>query len=116
LKILLDENLSPRLVELLSDLYPGSAHVHQCGLGSSDDSTIWDYARTNGFTIVSKDSDFEERSILLGCPPKVILLRASNCTSKEIAVLLRTAFSQIDHFIREREETCLVLGLQRKSI
>jgi predicted nuclease of predicted toxin-antitoxin system len=115
-KLLLDENLSPRLAELLSDLYPGSAHVHQCGLGSSDDSTIWEYAKANGFTIVSKDSDFEERSIILGCPPKVILLRASNCTSKVIAGLLRTPFFQIDSFIREREETCLVIGLQRENV
>ena len=115
MKLPLDENLSPRLTELLADLYPDSAHVHQCGLGSSDDLAIWEYAKVNGFTIVSKDSDFEERSILLGCPPKVILLRARNCSSKEIARLLRNAFSQIDDFIREREETCLVLGLQRKD-
>jgi predicted nuclease of predicted toxin-antitoxin system len=107
------KNLSPRLVELLADLYPGSIHVHVCGLGSADDSTIWDFAKTNGFIIVSKDSDFEERSILLGCPPKVIWLRVSNCTSKEIAGLLRTAYFEVDRFIREREETCLVLGLQR---
>jgi predicted nuclease of predicted toxin-antitoxin system len=113
-KLLLDENLSPRLAELLADLYPGSAHVHQCGLGSSDDSTIWEYAKTNNFTVVSKDSDFEERSVLLGSPPKVILLRARNCTSQEIADLLRTAFSLIDHFIRGREETCLVLGRRHK--
>jgi len=58
-KLLLDENLSPQLIEQLSDLYPGSAHVQQCGLGSTDDAAIWEYAKSNGFTIVSKDSDFE---------------------------------------------------------
>jgi predicted nuclease of predicted toxin-antitoxin system len=115
LKPLVDENLSPRLVELLADIYPGSAHVHECGLGSSDDSEIWVYAKTNGFTIVSKDSDFEERSILFGYPPKVILLRARNCSSKEIATLLRKAFPQIDGFIGERKETCLILGSQRRE-
>jgi predicted nuclease of predicted toxin-antitoxin system len=51
-KLLLDENLSPRLIEQLSDLYPGSAHVHQCGLASTDDAAIWEFAKTNGFTIV----------------------------------------------------------------
>jgi predicted nuclease of predicted toxin-antitoxin system len=84
-------------------------------LGSSDDSEIWVYAKTNGFTIVSKDSDFEERSILFGYPPKVILLRARNCKSKEIAGLLQKAFPQINSFIREREETCLVLGSQLRG-
>lgn len=115
MKLLLDENLSPRLVDVLADLYPGSMHVHQCGLGSSDDSTIWEYAKTNDFTIVSKDSDFEEKSIILGSPPKVILLRASNCTSKEIADLLRVAFPQINHFVHERKETCLALRPQQKE-
>lgn len=116
MKLLLDENLSPRLVELLSDLYPDSVHVHECGLGSSTDATIWEYAKTNGFTIVSKDSDFEERSILFGFPPKVIWLRVSNCTSAEIASLLRSASPEIERFVREAQETCLALGILKKNI
>jgi predicted nuclease of predicted toxin-antitoxin system len=108
-KLLLDENLSPQLIDLLSDLYPGSAHVHQCGLGSANDMAIWDYAKTNGFTIVSKDSDFEERSVLFGSPPKIIWVRGSNCTSVEVESLLRAAFSMVIRFIEEDEETCLIL-------
>ena len=110
MKLLLDENLSPRLVGVLSDLYPGSAHVHQCGLGSADDAAIWDYAKRNGFTIVSKDSDFEQRSILSGAPPKIIWLRASNSTTAEVERLLRAAFPVVTRFIQEDEETCLILG------
>ena len=60
----MDENLSPALGRSVSDLYPGSAHVHDCGLGSTDDSIIWDYAKRYGFTIVSKDSDLHDRSLL----------------------------------------------------
>jgi len=115
-KLLLDENLSPHLTELLSDLYPDSAHVHSCGLGSANDTEIWEYAKANGFTIVSKDSDFEEKSILLGSPPKIILLRTSNCTSKEVERLLRVALPIIRRFILEDEETCLVLGHRQKAI
>jgi predicted nuclease of predicted toxin-antitoxin system len=114
-KLLLDENLSPRLAEALTDIYPGSNHVHQCGLGSSDDATIWEYAKTNGFIIVSKDSDFEERSIVLGHPPKVIWLRISNCTSAEVESVLRTAFSIVTRFVNDGEETCLVLNRQGHS-
>jgi predicted nuclease of predicted toxin-antitoxin system len=109
-KLLLDENLSPRLVESLSDLYPGSLHVHRCGLGSAKDAEIWEYAKTNGFTIVSKDLDFEERSILLGAPPKIILLRTSNCARKEVEPLLTVALHVISRFIVEDKETCLILG------
>ena len=33
MKLLFDENLPPRLAEVLQDQFPGSAHVHSCGLG-----------------------------------------------------------------------------------
>jgi predicted nuclease of predicted toxin-antitoxin system len=39
-KLLFDENLSPKLVRALADIYPGSAHVHECGLGSADDLAV----------------------------------------------------------------------------
>jgi len=109
-KLLFDENLPPRLTALLADVYPGSAHVHQCALGASDDSAVWEYAKKNGFTIVSKDSDFQERSVLSGFPPKVIWLRTKNCSSAHLEFLLRAASSVIAHFLRDSEQTCLVLG------
>ena len=114
MKLLFDENLSPRLAAVLADIYPGSSHVHQCGLGSTDDSAIWQYAKENGFTIVSKDSDFQERSILRGYPPKIIWLRATNCSSAEIEDLLRAAAPIITWFIQEGVESCLVLGVRPK--
>ncbi len=114
MKLLLDENLSPRLADVLADLYPDSSHVHQCGLGSSDDAGIWDYAKSNGFIIVSKDSDFQEKSILLGCPPKVIWLRISNSKSAHIEHLLRLAYSVVMRFVNDAEETCLILSHSEK--
>ena len=115
MKLLFDENLSPRLVEALADLYPGSVHVHQSGLSSTDDAAIWKYAKDNGFAIVSKDSDFQERSVLHGHPPKIIWLRATNCSSAEIESLLRAAVPVVARFIHEDEESCLVLGVRAKT-
>ncbi|MGC2421559.1 MAG: DUF5615 family PIN-like protein [Candidatus Acidiferrales bacterium] len=115
MKLLFDENLSPRLAEVLADIYPGSAHVHKCGLGGSDDEAVWRYAKDNGFTIVSKDSDFQERGVLRGHPPKTIWLRAANCTSADIENLFRTAQPIIRRFIEEDEESCLILGLRPKG-
>jgi len=109
-KLLFDENLSARLAARLADLYPGSVHVHQCGLGSADDTAIWEYARTNGFSIVSKDSDFQERTILLGSPPKVIWLRTNNCASEDVASVLRAAADDVQRFIDSDDETCLILS------
>jgi predicted nuclease of predicted toxin-antitoxin system len=111
-KLLLDENISPRLAEVLADIYPGSAHVHDCGLGSADDLAVWQYAKDNGFTIVSKDSDFQERSVVVGAPPKVIWLRTTNCTSIEVEGLLRAALPVIQQFIQQDQESCLVLGFR----
>ena len=115
MKLLFDENLSPRLAGVLVDVYPGSAHVHECGLGSAEDIAIWQYAKDNGFTIFSKDSDFQERSILQGYPPKIIWVRATNCTSAELENMLRTALPLVTRFVQEAEESCLVLGLRRKT-
>lgn len=109
MKLLLDENLSPRLVQALADVYPGSAHVHDCGLGSADDEAIWQYAKDHGFTIVSKDSDFQERSVIRGFPPKVVWLRATNCTTTEIEKLLRAGRAVITRFVNEDKESCLLL-------
>jgi predicted nuclease of predicted toxin-antitoxin system len=57
-RLLFDENLAPRLANALSGVYPGSLHVTHCGLRGASDIEIWEYARDNGFVIVSKDSDF----------------------------------------------------------
>ena len=55
MKLLLDENLSPRLVVELAQECPETAHVRDCGLRGANDHAIWNYAREAGFAIVSKD-------------------------------------------------------------
>jgi predicted nuclease of predicted toxin-antitoxin system len=110
LKLLLDENLSLRLVEFLADLYPGSDHVHNLGLGGAGDSEVWDYAKLHGFAIVSKDSDFAERSVLERDPPKIIWIRLGNCSTADVERQLRSAHEVIRAFIEEDQETCLLLG------
>ena len=110
MKLLFDENLPPRLAEVLQEQFPGSAQVHSCGLGSKDDESIWVYAKHEGFTIVSKDSDFQERSVLRGSPPKVIWLRIPNSSTTEISALLRAAMPLIREFIANPTETLLILN------
>jgi len=39
------------------------------------DQLLWEYAKDNGFTIITFDEDFEVLSQARGYPPKVILLR-----------------------------------------
>jgi predicted nuclease of predicted toxin-antitoxin system len=70
--LLLDENLSPRLLKRLSALFPRLIHVRDAGLRQASDETIWEWARRNSFTIVTTDADFAGLSRRLGWPPKVI--------------------------------------------
>ena len=109
MKLLFDENLSPKLVGRVADMFPDSAHVHDCGLGASDDAQIWQFAREQGFAIVSKDLDFYDRSILHGSPPKLIWLRTGNCSTRHIESLLRNFLTAIHHFAADPNESLLIL-------
>ena len=66
MKLLFDENLSPKLPRLISEFFPGGPHVRDCNLTGMPDYAVWEYARANGFIVVSKDGDFYQRSLLLG--------------------------------------------------
>lgn len=96
MKLLFDQNLSPRLVTLLADLFPDSNHVYLLGLDQVLDEEVWNYAKENDFIVVSKDADFSEISMLHGHPPKLIWLRLGNCTTNQIHQLLRSNYQSIE--------------------
>jgi predicted nuclease of predicted toxin-antitoxin system len=110
MKLLFDQNLSNRLVSLLDDLYPGSLHVREVGMKEADDENIWDYAKAEDFIIVSKDSDFHQKSFLRGHPPKVIWLRVGNCHTNEIVTLLQSHLHDIEIFHSDPEASFLALS------
>ena len=91
MKLLFDYNPSPRLVDLLSDRYPQSSHVATLGLDTASDHDVWTYAREHGFSIVTKDSDFNDLTVLRGYPPKIFWLRMGNCTTRKVEQTLRAA-------------------------
>jgi len=109
MRLLLDENISPRVAKSLSDLYPNSSHVRECGLKSASDHEVWEYAKANQFVIVSKDSDFEQRSLLHSHPPKIIWIRLGNCSTRDIEELLRNYSLVIHTFNEDPHESILVL-------
>ena len=110
MRLLFDQNLSPRLVRILADAYPGSSHVRDLGLHSADDESIWEWARHEGFVIVSKDEDFHQRSFLLNHPPKVIWVRLGNCSTDDIAQLLKRRQDEIAAFEADAVAAFLALG------
>ena len=109
MKLPFDQNLSHRLPERLADIYPESTHVRDVGLRDVDDLVIWKYAKAHGYVIVSKDSDFQQRSLLDGGPPKFIWLRIGNCTTQRIEDLLRKYSTAIHTFNPDNLKSHLML-------
>lgn len=110
MKLLLDENLSDRIIPNIVDLFPDSAHVKHLNLIQNPDGTIWTFAAANDFVIVSKDSDFRHRSVLLGHPPKVIFLRIGNCPTSVVTQLLRANHLLIGEFCDDPSRGIMVLS------
>jgi predicted nuclease of predicted toxin-antitoxin system len=104
-KLLFDQQLSPKLVTRLADLFPGSLHVQDVSLDCADDLQLWAFAAAQGLAIVSKDADFNQLSVMRGSPPKVIWL-LGNCTTREVEELFR------DRFAFEQDPTAGTLALQ----
>lgn len=109
MKLLFDENLSPKLVAALADVFPGAVHIDRIGLGSESDSEVWQYAKVNRFVLVSKDSDFYDKSVLFGHPPKVIWIRRGNCTNRQLQLLLINKAEAICEFLQDPNLSCIKL-------
>jgi predicted nuclease of predicted toxin-antitoxin system len=89
-KLLFDANLSRKLVGLLQDLFPGSSHVLFVGLpGDAPDQAIWEFAKTNRFTIVTADADFLRLADQNGSPPRIIRLERMDYSTEIAAELIR---------------------------
>ena len=109
MKLLFDQNLSPRLVARLSDIFPDSNHVYPLGLDRVWEAEVWRCAKDNDFSSVSKDADFSELSLLQGHPPKLIWLRIGNCTTPQIEKLLRANYQAIEQMAQD--DTLGILSL-----
>lgn len=88
MKFLFDQNISFRIVKLISNEFPESAQVRELGLEGSSDLEIFNYALEHNFVIVTFDSDFCDLNMVKGSPPKIIWIRIGNSTTKEIYKLI----------------------------
>ena len=109
MRLLFDENLSPRLIRSFAAEFQNSAHVISVGLAGASDQAIWDYARTHGYTVISKDDDFRGLALVNGAPPKVIWMRVGNASTTDIEKFIRSALPWIKSFELSPEESVLIL-------
>jgi predicted nuclease of predicted toxin-antitoxin system len=99
MSLLFDQNISFRISKLIQNSFPNSKQVRELGLENYSDDQIWNFAKTNNYTIVTFDSDFFEISNLKGHPPKIIWLRTGNLTTANIKSILELKKEIILDFI-----------------
>ena len=109
LRLLLDENLSERLIPLLAARFPESQHIRLLGLGGANDRKLWELARRDGYVLVTKDEDFLLLSVNRGCPPKVVCLAIGNASNAETAAFLLRHAGAIERFAVHPEAGFLLL-------
>ena len=107
MKLLLDQNLSRRLLAELEPLFPDSTQVAMCGLDTAADSMLWDFARQQGFAIVTKDADFLELALMRGFPPKVVLLNLGNVSNQRVREVMLGQSAAILEFLQSDSQGIL---------
>lgn len=110
MKLLLDQNLSRKLVPKLEKIFPDSSHVYIVGLQMASDEEIWLYAKKRNYIIVTQDSDFYERSLLFGYPPKIIWIRTGNTSTENIAYLLKKFRTHLLFFEKDKTFGCFQIS------
>ena len=107
MKLLLDQNLSRRLLADMGAVFPESTQAALCGLATASDAALWDFAYQHGFAIVTKDSDFLELALLRGFPPKVILLNLGNVSNQRIREVLLAQAEAMREFLQAASQGVL---------
>lgn len=115
MKLLFDQNISHRILNFLSEEYENSSSVKNEGLINAFDIDIWNFARKNGFVIVTQDSDFNDLNTLYGFPPKIIWIRIGNLKTRMLAKMLNDYKNEIDSFVNQNALGCFeIIKLQMK--
>ena len=109
MKLLLDQNLSRKIVSKLIDAFPGTEHVSKFKLEEENDIEVRKFAKEKQFIIVTQDADFFEMMLMNGFPPKIIWLRCGNTSSKNILELLINNKETILRFENDKESGCIEL-------
>jgi predicted nuclease of predicted toxin-antitoxin system len=110
IQLLLDANLSWRLIRVLKEHFNNCCHVDDIGLViPAKDAEIWEYARKNDMLIVTNDEDFLYLSTIKGFPPKILLLKTGNQSRRFIEQILIKTKEQISIFATSSEYGVLEL-------
>ena len=114
MKLLFDQNISHRILKILSDQFADSTSVKQENLIDSSDKVIWEFAKKSNYIIVTQDSDFNDFNSLYGFPPKIIWIRTGNLKTEELAYVLKNHFLEIKDFENNPKYGCFeILAIKK---
>lgn len=99
MKLLFDQNISFRIIKLLKEDFFDCIHVSRAGLTNATDLEIWNFAKSNGYTIVTYDADFLNLVTYQGFPPKVIRIGTANRKTIHLANFIQNNTALIESFI-----------------
>ena len=113
MKLLFDQNISPRILKNLPCEFSTSQQVRFVGLEDASDNEIFEFAKANEYAIVTFDSGFVDINTLYGTPPKVIYLNTGNLTTQSVSELIQNNILTIQHYLSSKssglktEDSCL---------
>ena len=114
MRLLFDQNISHRILKILSAEFQGSTTVKNENLINSSDQAIWEFAKKSNYTIVTQDSDFNDLNLLNGFPPKIIWIRTGNLKTEELANILKNHYTEINDFENNENFGCFeILAIKK---
>lgn len=111
MKLLLDQNLSPKTTAFLRRLKLNAKDVRAVGLMGADDQRIYEFAKAEGFILVTYDTDFSRRYVFGKDLAGLILLRVHPQTIEILHPVLKDFFSKVQP--SQLQDTIAVVERQR---
>ena len=104
MRFLVDAQLPPALALWLGKHGLAATPVRDHGLRESDDGSIWNFATTGGWTVITKDEDFVAHCVGDAAAPAVVWLRIGNCTNRVLFAWLEPFLPDIQRRLSEGEK------------
>ncbi|UTW66119.1 DUF5615 family PIN-like protein [bacterium SCSIO 12643] len=107
MKLLIDQNISKRIIDSISDIFPGSLHITGTQLSNYSDLEVWNYALKNDFILISTDPEVFDRCVLSEDSPKTVFVFSEIMTTNKMEWALRINQEDIERFYNEDPASCL---------
>ena len=72
MRFLVDAQLPPALAHWLGEKGFAATPVRELGLREADDGSIWNFATSGGWTVLTKDEDFVARGLAMPDAPAIV--------------------------------------------